>query len=158
MNIAKAELKDELHLQSVDEVTKAQQQLNHSNTEETFLTPVQANEVRRYFHLLGTGLTPQQAEQQAKIVNSTQAQSGESNHTMNGHHQNQSAHAKPTSRVEQILQSQQNLSRTLLELSHSQAELLEAKAWTQFQSTYATKLYNDINKFTDDMTALFSLM
>ena len=158
MNITKSELKNELNLQSVDEVTKAQQQLNHSNPEASLLTPVQAHEIRRYFHLLGTGLTPQQAEQQAKIVNSAQAQPGESNHTMNGHHQNQSAHAKPTSRVEQILQSQQNLSRTLLELSHSQAELLEAKAWTQFQSTYATKLNNDINKFTDDMTALFSLM
>jgi hypothetical protein len=158
MNIAKTELKNELQLESVDELTKAQQQLNHSNTEESFLTPVEANEVRRYFQLLGTGLTPQQAQKQAKLMNSTPVQSGESNPTMNGHNQNQSANAKPTSRVEQILQSQQNLARTLLELSHSQAELLEAKAWTQFQSTYATKLHNDINKFSDDMTALFSLM
>jgi hypothetical protein len=46
----------------------------------------------------------------------------------------------------------------LLELSHTQAELLEAKAWTQFQTTYASKLNNDVNKFSDDMTALFSLM
>src|SRR3712207_5424224 len=140
MNIAKTELKNELNLESVEELTKAQQQLNHSNTEESFLTPVEANEVRRYFQLLGTGLTPQQAQKQAKLMNSTPAQSGESNPTMNGHNPNQSANGKPASRVEQILQSQQNLARTLLELSHSQAELLEAKAWTQFQSTYATKI------------------
>jgi hypothetical protein len=158
MNITKDELKNELNLQSVDEVAKAQQQLNHSNIQDSSLNPVEANEVRLYFHLLGKGLSPQDAEKQAKITASTQLQSSESNHTMNGHNQGQQAHAKPTSRIEQILQSQQNLARTLLELSHSQAELLEAKAWTQFQSTYASKLHNDINKFEDDMTALFALM
>ena len=156
MTITKEELKNELNLQSVDEVTQAQQQLNHSNIEEFFLSPVEANEVRRYFHLLGAGLTPQEAEQQAKLM--TSSQSSESLHNMNGHNQEQSLHNKPTSKVEQILQNQQNLTRTLLELSHAQAELLEAKAWTQFQSTYASKLNNDVSKFTDDMTALFSLM
>lgn len=158
MNITKDELKNELNLQSVDEVTRAQQQLNHSNSEESFLNPIEANEVRRYFHLLGTGLTPQEAEHQAKLMTSNHLQSGESNHTINGQNPGQSAHAKPTSKIEQILQNQQNLARTLLELSHTQAELLEAKSWTQFQSTYATKLNNDISKFSDDMTALFSLM
>lgn len=152
MNITKTDLKNELHLESVDEVTKAQQQLNHSNVEESFLNPVEANEIRRYFHLLETGLTPQEAEQQAKLTTS--------NHSINGNGQNpgQPAHTNPTSRIEQILQNQQNLARTLLELSHKQAELLEAKSWTQFQSTYATHLNNDISKFTDDMTALFSVM
>lgn len=158
MNIPKTELKNELNLESVDEVTKAQQQLKHSNIENSFLTPVEAIEVRRYFHLLGAGLSSQEAQQQAKVMTSNQAQSSEASHTMNGQKQEQSAHAKPTSKVEQILQSQQNLTRTLLELSHTQAEVLEAKAWTQFQSTYASKLYNDINKFSDDMTTLFSLM
>lgn len=152
MNITKTELKNELHLESVDEVTKAQQQLNHSNLEESFLNPVEANEIRRYFHLLGTGLTPQEAEQQAKLTTS--------NHSINGNGQNpgQPAHTNPASKIEQILQNQQNLARTLLELSHKQAELLEAKSWTQFQSTYASHLNNDISKFTDDMTALFSVM
>lgn len=77
---------------------------------------------------------------------------------MNGQNQDQPTQAKPISKLEQIIQNQQNLTRTLLELSHTQAELLEAKAWTQFQSTYATNLHNDISKFNDDMTALFSLM
>ena len=158
MNVTKYERKNELHLQSVDEVTRAQQQLNHSTTEESFLTSVEANEVRRYFHLLGTGLTPHEAEQQAKIMTSNPMQSNEPNHTMNGQNSGQSAHTKPNSQIEQILQNQQNLARTLLELSHKQAEILEAKSWTQFQSTYASKLNNDISKFTDDMTALFSLM
>jgi hypothetical protein len=158
MNITKTELRNELNLQSVDEVTKARQQLNHSNFEDASLNPVEANEVRRYFQLLGTGLTPQEAQKQAKGINPTQLQSSESLHAMNGHNQGQSSQAKPTSKLEQILQSQQNLTRTLLELSHTQAELLETKAWTQFQSTYATNLHNDVNKFSDDMTALFSLM
>ena len=35
MNITKTELKNELNLESVDEVTKAQQQLNHSNIKES---------------------------------------------------------------------------------------------------------------------------
>jgi hypothetical protein len=155
MNITKTELKNELQLVSIDEVTKAQQQLHHPNSEDSFLTPVEANEVRQYFHLLGSGLTPQEAEQQAKLVTSNQARSPEPNHTINGQ---SPTHAKPNSRIEQILQSQQHLARTMLELTHAQAELLEAKAWTQFQSTYATKLHNDINKFSDDMTALFSVM
>jgi GTP cyclohydrolase III len=158
MNITKTELKNELNLESVDQVTKAQQQLNHSNIEESSLTPVEATEVRQYFHCLGTGLTPQEAQKQAKSMTSTEPRSSESLNTMNGHNQGQSAQAKPTSKIEQILQSQQNLTRTLLELSHAQAELLEAKAWTQFQSTYASKMHNDISKFTDDMTALFSVM
>lgn len=158
MNITKDELKHELHLQSVDEVTKAQQQLNHSNIEEPFLTPVEANEVRRYFHLLGTGMSLQEAEQQAKLMTSPQTQSSEPTHNMNGQNAGHRAHNQQTSKIEQILQRQQNLTRTLLELSHAQAELLEAKAWTQFQSTYASKLNNDVSKFTDDMTALFSLM
>lgn len=158
MNITKTDLKNELNLESIEEVTKAQQQLNHSNLDNSFLTPVEANEVRQYFHLLRKGLTPEDAEKQAKLITSTQSQSSESLHNKNGHNSGQSAQAKPTSRIEQILQSQQNLTDKLLELSHSQAELLEAKAWTQFQSTYASKLHNDISKFTDDMTALFSLM
>lgn len=158
MNITKTELKNELNLESVDEVTKAQQQLNHSNIEDSFLNPLEATEVRRYFQLLGEGLTPQEAQRQAKVTTSTQPQSSESLHNTNGQNQAQSAQAKPTSKIEQILQSQQNLTRTLLELSHTQAELLEAKAWTQFQTTYASKLNNDVNKFADDMTALFSLM
>ncbi len=158
MNITKDELKNELKLQSVDEVTQAQKLLNHSNTDEPFLTPLEANEVRRYFHLVGAGLTPHEAEHQAKLMTSTHLKSSDSNHSMNGQNQGQPAHTKPNSKLEQILQNQQNLARALLELSHTQAELLEAKAWTQFQSTYATKLNNDISKFTDDMTALFSLM
>ncbi len=158
MNITKTELKNELHLASVDEVTQAQQQLNHSNIEDCYLTSSQANEVRRYFYLLTTGLTPQEAEKQAKLMNSNSPQSRESFHNMNGHNQGQPEHSKPTSKIEQILQRQQNLTRTLLELSHAQAELLEAKSWTQFQSTYAAKLNNDVAKFTDDMTGLFALM
>ncbi|HEY9650012.1 MAG TPA: hypothetical protein V6C95_05065 [Coleofasciculaceae cyanobacterium] len=156
MTITKTDLKNELNLESVEEVTKAQQQLNHSNLDESSLTPVEANEVRQYFQLLGQGLTPEDAEKQAKLITSTQF--SESLRNGNGHNSGQSAQAKPTSRIEQILQSQQNLTHQLLELSHAQAELLEAKAWTQFQSTYASKLHNDISKFTDDMTALFSLM
>ncbi|HEY9632094.1 MAG TPA: hypothetical protein V6D14_01725 [Coleofasciculaceae cyanobacterium] len=156
MNITKTALKDELKLQSVDEVNKAQQQLNHANIEDSFLNPVEANEVRQYFHLLRTGLTPQEAQKQTKLVSSPQ--SSESLHNMNGQNQGQPTQAKPASKIEHILQSHQNLTRTLLELSHTQAELLEAKAWTQFQSTYATNLHNDVNKFSDDMTALFSLM
>lgn len=158
MNITKTELKNELNLASVDEVTQAQQQLNHSNIEEAYLTSLQANEVRRYFYLLGTGLTHQEAKKQAKLMNSNPSQSSESLHNMNGHDQGQQTHPQPTSKIEQILQRQQHLTRTLLELSHAQADLLEAKTWTQFQSTYASQLYNDISKFTDDMTALFSLM
>jgi hypothetical protein len=158
MNITKTELTNELKLQSVDEVTKAQQQLNHSNVEDSSLNPIQANEVRLYFHLLGEGLSPQEAEKKAKLITLKQLESNGSNHNMNGQNPGQSAQAKPTSKIEQILQSQQNLTRTLLELSHTQAELLEAKAWTQFQTTYASKLNNDVNKFSDDMTALFSLM
>lgn len=158
MNITKTELKNELKLESVDEVTKAQQQLNHSNIEDGFLNPVQATEIRQYFHGIETGLTPQQAQEQAKLMTSAQARSSESLPTTNGHNQSQPTQAKPTSKIEQILQTQQNLTRTLLELSHAQAELLEAKAWTQFQSTYASKMYNDISQFTDDMTALFSVM
>jgi len=158
MNITKTELTNELKLQSVDEVTKAQQQLNHSNVEDSSLNPIQANEVRLYFHLLGEGLSPQEAEKKAKLITLKQLESNGSNHNMNGQNPGQSSQAKPTSKIENILQSQQNLTRTLLELSHTQAELLEAKAWTQFQSTYASKLNNDVNKFSDDMTALFSLM
>lgn len=158
MNITKTELKNELNLESVDEVKKAQQQLNQSNIEDTVLNPIEATEVRRYFQLLGAGLTPQEAQGQAKATTSNQVQSREHLQNMNGQNQNQPTHVKPSSKLEQIIQNQQNLARTLLELSHTQAELLEAKAWTQFQSTYATNLQNDISKFTDDMTALFSLM
>lgn len=158
MNITKTELTNELKLQSVDEVTKAQQQLNHPNVEDSSLNQIQANEVRLYFHLLGQGLSPQEAENKAKLMTSNQLQSNGFNHNMNGQNPDQSSQAKPTSKIENIIQSQQNLTRTLLELSHTQAELLEAKAWTQFQSTYASHLHNDVNKFSDDMTALFSLM
>lgn len=158
MNITKTDLKEELNLESVDELTKAQQQLNHSNSEGSPLTPVEANELRCYFQLLKTGLSPEEAEKQAKAMSSSQLQSNESSHEINGQNLGQQTPKQPTSRIEQILQRQQNLTHRLIELSHEQAELLEAKAWTQFQSTYATNLYNDINQFTDDMTALFSLM
>ncbi|MEW6495359.1 MAG: hypothetical protein AB1589_23005 [Cyanobacteriota bacterium] len=158
MNITKTELKNELNLESLDEVIQAQQQLHHSNIDDSFLSPGEANEIRRYIHLRRSGLAPQEAEQQAKLMTTNQPQSSESLHTMNGHNQDPSVHNKPSSKIEQILQRQQNLTHSLIELSHAQAELLEAKAWTQFQSTYASKLNNDISKFTDDMTALFALM
>jgi hypothetical protein len=87
MNITKTELKNELNLESVDEVTKAQQQLNHSNIEDSFLNPIEATEVRRYFQLLGEGLTPQEAQRQAKVTTSTQPQSSESLHNTNGQNQ-----------------------------------------------------------------------
>jgi hypothetical protein len=158
MNISKTEFKDELQLESVDELSQAQQQLNHPNREDSSLTPVEANELRCYFQLLRAGLSPEEAEKQAKAMTTTQLQSNDGNHELNGQNPGQQMPKKPTSRIEQILQRQQNLTHQLIELSHEQAELLEAKAWTQFQSTYATNLYNDINQFTDDMTALFSLM
>ena len=158
MNINKTELTTELNLHSVEDVTTAQQQLNHSNVSDSFLNQLEANEVRRYFQLLNAGLAPQEAAKQAKLAALNQQQSSESSHNGFGQNQHQQAQGKPTQKIENILQSQENLTRTLLELSHKQAELAEAKAWTQFQSTYATKLNNDINKFADDMTALFSLM
>lgn len=158
MSINKTELTAELNLQSANDVTTAQQQLNHSDTEASFLNEVEATEVRRYFQGLSAGLTPQEAASQAKVTDVTQFQASESNHHLSEPNQRQSAPAKPTEKIEKIIQSHQNLTRTLLDLSHTQAELTEAKAWTQFQSTYAAKLYNDINKFSDDMTALFSLM
>ncbi len=68
MNITKTELKKELNLESVDEVKKAQQQLNHSNLEDSFLNRIEATEVPGYFQLLGAGLTPQEAQGQAKIM------------------------------------------------------------------------------------------
>lgn len=158
MSIPKTELTTELHLHSVDEVTTAQHQLNHSNVEDSFVNPEEANEIRRYFEALRAGLPPHEAAEQVKIATLIQPQSGEGNHQILEHNQRHLAQSKPTERIEKILQSQQKLTRTLLELSHAQAELAEAKAWTQFQSTYASKLNNDINKFADDMTALFSLM
>jgi hypothetical protein len=158
MSVTKTELTAELNLQSAADLTAVQQQLNHSNAEASSLNDVEATEVRRYVQGLRAGLTPQEAASQAKVTNVTQLQSGESLHPVTEPNHRQSAPVKPTERIEKIIQSQQALTRTLLELSHTQAELTEAKAWTQFQSTYATKLCNDINKFGDDMTALFSLM
>ena len=49
MNITKIKLKNELNLESVDAVTKAQQQLNHFNIEDFFLDPAEATAIRRYF-------------------------------------------------------------------------------------------------------------
>lgn len=158
MSITKTELTTELNLHSVADVATAQQQLNHSNIEDSFLNPVEANEVRRYIQALRAGLTSQEAAKHAKVATLIQQQSSEGNHQIFEQNQGPLAQTKPTERIEKILQSQQKLTRTLLELSHAQAELAETKAWTQFQSTYATKLNNDINKFSDDMTALFSLM